>query len=273
MPYDPTIYAGAAGHYRPGRPPYSPQLEALLSSELGLDGRGGLLDVGCGPGILTLRLAPLFERAVGLDPDPGMLGEARHAAAACREPDIEWVQACAEDLPDAAPGPYRLITFGQSFWWTDRARVAEITYDLLSQGGALVLIHHKVEGREAPPSPGPPSIPHDLIRAVVERYLGATPRAGQGIRVAPAQRAQDLLAETRFGDTKTVFAPGVPDLLRDTESVLSGYFSLSTSAPHLFGARVDEFAAEVRQLLNTESPDGFFWDWPGDTEVTLARKP
>lgn len=273
MPYDPTIYAGAAAHYRPGRPAYSPQLEAVLGSELGLDGRGRLLDVGCGPGILTVRLAPLFERAVGLDPDSGMLEEAcRVAAPAVGLQPIEWVQARAEDLPEAAPGLYRLITFGQSFWWTDRARVAEITYDLLEPGGALVLIDHTVEGREPPPDPGSPPIPHDRIKVLVEKYLGATLRAGQGIRVAPAQPAQDLLADTRFGATQTVFAPGIPDLLRDTESVLSGYFSLSTSAPHLFGARVDEFAAEVRELLYAESPDGLFWDWPGDTQVTLARK-
>jgi SAM-dependent methyltransferase len=237
VPYDPTIYAGAASHYRPGRPAYSPQLEAVLSSELGLDGRGRLLDVGCGPGILTVRLAPLFERAVGLDPDPGMLEEARRAVAADRNENIEWVQARAEDLPDATPGPYRLITFGQSFWWTDRGSVAEITYDLLAPGGALVLIDHTVEGREPPPNPGAPPIPHDRIRLVVEKYLGVTLRAGQGLRVAPVQPARELLAGTRFGAPETVFAPGIPDLLRDVESVLSGYFSLSTSAPHLFGAR------------------------------------
>ena len=69
--YDPAIYDGAAVHYRYGRPAYSPGLEALLAEELGLDGGGRLLDVGCGPCILTVRLAGLFEEAVGLDPDPG----------------------------------------------------------------------------------------------------------------------------------------------------------------------------------------------------------
>ena len=31
--------------------------------------------------------------------------------------------------------------------------------------------------------------------------------------------------------------------------------------------------AEVRELLASRSPEGVFWDWPGDTEVILARKP
>ena len=46
--YDPTLFEGAAAHYRYGRPPYSPQLEAVLTEELELDGSGRLLDGGCG---------------------------------------------------------------------------------------------------------------------------------------------------------------------------------------------------------------------------------
>jgi hypothetical protein len=49
--------------------------------------------------------------------------------------------------------------------------------------------------------------------------------------------------------------------------------SLSSSAPHLFGDRLDDFTAEVRALLANRSAEGIFWDWPGDTEVVLARRP
>jgi hypothetical protein len=54
---------------------------------------------------------------------------------------------------------------------------------------------------------------------------------------------------------------------------LSGYLSLSSSAPHLFGNRLDDFAGEVRALLANRSAEGTFWDWPGDTEIVMARKP
>jgi len=80
VPYDPTIYLGSAAHYRYGRPAYSPELEAVLTQEAGLDGTGRLLDAGCGPGVLTIRLAHLFAQAVGLDPDAGMLAEGCRAA-------------------------------------------------------------------------------------------------------------------------------------------------------------------------------------------------
>jgi SAM-dependent methyltransferase len=270
--YDPSFYDGAAVHYRHGRPAYSPRLEALLAEELGLDGSGRLLDVGCGPGILTTRLARLFEGAVGLDPDPAMIAEGRRAARERDTAGITWIQARAEDLPAAAPGPYRLVTFGQSFYWTDEVRVAEAVYDMLEPGGALVLVGHHAEGRAVPPSPGPPRIPHDEIEELVRRYLGPARRAGQGTAPAQARRPRDALASTRFGAPRVTFAPGIPDLTRDTESVVSGYLSMSWAAPHLFGDRAEQFADEVRELLRERSPAGVFWDWPGDTEVMLARK-
>jgi SAM-dependent methyltransferase len=273
MTYDPTIYQGSAAHYRRGRPAYSPELEAVLTGELDLDAGGRFLDGGCGPGILTVRIADLFEEAVGLDPDPAMLAEGRRAAEERHLRNIRWVHALAEDLPDAAPGPYRLVTFGSSFHWTDEALVAEAVYDMLEPGGALALIVHTVDGRPTPPSPGPPPIPHAEIKALVEKYLGSTNRVGQGIARVRNHRFEDVLVRTRFGAPRSIFAPGIPDLLRDSESVLSGYFSFSTSAPHLFGNRVEDFSDEVRELLESRSPEGVFWDWPGDTELILAVKP
>jgi SAM-dependent methyltransferase len=273
VPYDQTIYKGAAAHYRLGRPPYSPQLEAVLAEELGLDGSGRLLDGGCGPGILTLRLAHLFAEAVGLEPDPDMLIEARRVAGELGITNVRWVEARAEELPEAAPGPYRTVTFGQSLHWTDEVRVAEAVYDMLEPGGGLALIVHTVEGRPRPPSPGPPPIPHAEIEALVQKYLGRGRRAGQGAAPVRNHKFEDVLVRTRFGAPRSIFVPGIPALVRDTESVLSGYFSFSYAAPHLFGDRVEDFAAGVRELLARRSPEGVFWDWPGDTEVILARKP
>jgi SAM-dependent methyltransferase len=273
VPYDPTIYLGSAAHYRYGRPAYSPGLEAVLAQETGLDGNGRLLDGGCGPGVLTVRLAHLFQDAIGLDPDADMLAEGRRAAGEKGITNVQWVQGLAEDLPAVAPGPYRLVTFGQSFWWTDERQVAETVYDMLEPGGALALVVHTVTGRPRPPDPGVPAIPHDEIEALVAKYLGSTRRAGQGTVRERTHRFEDVLARTRFGVPRQIFVPGIPDLLRDSESVLSGYLSMSFAAPHLFGDRLDDFATEVRVLLANRCADGVFWDWPGDTEVVMARKP
>ena len=202
-----------------------------------------------------------------------MLDEGARRAEQRGTNNIRWIRARAEDVATLDPGKFRLVTFGQSFHWTDEQQVAETVYDMLEPGGALALIVHTVTGRPRPPGPRVPSIPHDEIKALVGKYLGSTRRAGQGTAPEQTHRFEDVLARTRFGVPQQFFVPGIPDLLRDSESVLSGYFSLSSSAPHLFGDRLDDFAGEVRALLANRSAEGIFWDWPGDTEVVMARKP
>jgi hypothetical protein len=147
-------------------------------------------------------------------------------------------------------------------------------YEILAPGGALALIVHTVEGRPVPPAPDPPPIPHAEIKALVEKYLGTTKRAGQGTApVRTTRRFEDVLVRTRFGMPQVIFVPGIPDLVRTSESVLSGYFSMSFSAPHLFGDRVEDSPPRCGSCSDHRSPEGIFWDWPGDTELVLAPRP
>ena len=66
MTYDPTLFLGTAAYYSSGRPPYSGDLVPTLVAEARLDGSGRLLDVGCGPGSLSLALANHVEDVIGL---------------------------------------------------------------------------------------------------------------------------------------------------------------------------------------------------------------
>jgi SAM-dependent methyltransferase len=273
MPYDPTLYRGAAAHYARGRPPYSRDLAPALARELGLDGSGRLLDVGCGPGILTVELADRFAEAIGVDPDPDMLAVAARRASRAGVRNVRWVQAVAEDLERLDLGRFELVTFGQSFHWTDRERVAEMVYDLLVPGGALALVGHAWEGRPRPEGPGPPLIPHDAMHELIRRYLGSRKRAGQGFLSLSPERHEEVLARTRFGAPREILLPGRADLVLDADGVLAGFLSTSFAAPHLFGDRLAAFEAEARDLLERYSPTHRFWDWPGDTGILLARKP
>ena len=260
-------------HYLRGRPAYSAELVPTLVAALDLDGSGRLLDVGCGPGVLAITLAESFAESVGLDPDPAMLDVAARRAADLGIGNVRWVRALAEEIPALDLGTFRLVTFGQSFHWTRREQVAESVFDLLEPGGAIVLVVHTVEGRPVPDGPGPPPIPHEEIRQVIRRYLGERNRAGQGFSSPPPDRYEDALARTRFGSPEILFAPGRADLVQDVDLVLDNYLSMSYCAPHLFGDRLDAFDREVRAALASHSPDGRFWDWPGDTEILIARKP
>jgi SAM-dependent methyltransferase len=270
MPYDPTIYLGAAAHYAGGRPPYSRELGAVLAADVGLDGTGRLLDVGCGPGVLTVELAGRFEEAIGLDPDADMLAEGERRAAVAGLTNVRWVQALAEDIPRLGLGRFRLVTFGQSFHWTEREPVAEAVYDILEPGGALALVDHDVEDRPVPAGPGHPPIPHEAIRAVITAYLGPRRRAGQGFGRTHPDRYEDALGRTRFGRPYRIYAPGRPDIVQDADHVLSNCLSTSFAAPHLFGDRLEAFERDVRAELAARSESGLFWDWPGDTRIDLA---
>ena len=91
--WDQTLYAGSAAYYARGRMPYPSGMADALTAELGLDGTGRLLDVGCGPGTLTLLLADRFEQVVGVDADRGMIEEAARADVG----NAEWRQLRAEE--------------------------------------------------------------------------------------------------------------------------------------------------------------------------------
>lgn len=273
MPYDPAIYQGTAAYYARGRPPYASALADTLAAEMGLDGTGRLLDVGCGPGVLAIEFANYFSQVIGLDPDAEMLAEGARRAADANIANIQWVHALAEDIPKLGLGTFKLVTFGQSFHWTAREQVAEAVYDILEPGGALALISHVHEGRPQPPGPGYPLIPHAAIHAIIERYLGPRRRAGQGFAPAPSDRHEDALARTRFGVPRRLFVLGRADIVRNSDEVLANFLSMSFAAPHLFGDRRAAFEADFRAELATRSPSGLFWDWPGDTEILLVSKP
>lgn len=271
--FDPQAFEGTAEYYAAGRPPYSAQLADTMARELSLDGTGQLLDVGCGPGVLVLALARLFDQVTALDPEPGMLQTGRRRCLQAGAANVRWVQGVAEDVATLNLGLCRVVTFGQSFHRVRRLEVAEAVYDLLVPGGSLVLISHHVDGRPRPADPGYPEIPHAAVRKLIIEYLGdstrhylATWNDGQ-----PA-RFEDTLSQTRFGGSRTIYAPGRPDLIRDIDTVVANYFSLSYAAPRWFGNRRADFEADLRHLLYEQSPDGLFWDWPGDTELVIATK-
>lgn len=272
--FDSQAFQGTAEYYSIGRPPYSEQLADTMTRELSLDGTGQLLDVGCGPGVLVLELAGLFDQTVALDPEAGMLREGQRRCQQAGVDNVRWVLGVAEDIPVLGLEPCRVVTFGQSFHRVRRLEVAENVYDLLEPGGSLVVISNEVDGRPRPDGPGCPSIPHASVRELIVDYLGestrhylATWHEGQ-----PA-RFEDTLLRTRFGGSRTIYATGRPDLIKDIDTVVANYFSMSYAAPRLFGDRRTEFEADLRHLLHEHSPTGLFWDWPGDTAFVIATRP
>jgi SAM-dependent methyltransferase len=286
--WDDSLFAGTARYYRRGRLPYAPGLAGTLAEVVNLDGRGRLIDVGCGPGVIALSLAHLFSEIVGVDPDRGMVVEAaREAAERGVAGNARWVQARAEDLP-AGLGTFDVATFAQSFHWMDRDLVAVTIKGMLRTGGVLAHISDlKTEG-ETETGTGTrtgmgtgtrivgglphPAAPCSAIDELVKEYLGPVRRAGRGVlpHGTPGGEAA-VLTRAGFSGPQRHVVPGGQLLERSADDLVAGVFSMSFSAPHLFGTRRDAFETDLRQLLREASPSGRFSERQPSAEIFIWR--
>ncbi|MFH8734259.1 MULTISPECIES: class I SAM-dependent methyltransferase [unclassified Streptomyces] len=274
--WDDTLFAGTARYYRLGRLPYAPGLADTLAEVLRLEGRGRLIDVGCGPGVIALSLAHRFSEIVGVDPDRGMIAEAtREADDQGVAGKTRWVQARAEDLP-AGLGTFDVATFAQSFHWMDRDRVAATIKGMLRPGGVLAHISDLKTEREkdtrAVDRLPHPAVPCSAIDELVKQYLGPVRRAGRGVlpHGTPGDEAA-VLTRAGFSGPQRHVVPGGQPVERTADNLVAGVFSMSFSAPHLFGTRLDAFEADLRQLLWDVSPLGRFSERQPSAEIFIWR--
>jgi SAM-dependent methyltransferase len=273
--WDPSLYAGSAAYYATGRAAYPPELIAALAAELGLNGSGLLVDIGCGPGSLTLPLAPHFARVIGVDADADMLAEAARIARNAGVENAEWRHARAEDLRPEEFGPVRTVTLAQSFHWMDRPRVAALAHAMLAHDGALVHVHATthmgVEGDAALAHPRPP---WEAIADLVRRHLGPVRRAGRGFLPTGTAGGDEetVYRAAGFSDVTRVTAPG-RIIERSADDIVAAVLSLSSSAPHLFGDGLPAFTAALRTLLAETSPGGVFAEEMRPVDADVWRKP
>ncbi len=93
-----------------------------------------MLDLGCGPGLLSAAFAPFADQVVAVDPEPEMLA----AVAKLAIPNLQSVRGSSFDLGPAL-GRFRLVTMGRSFHWMDRADTLRRLDALLKPSGAVAL--------------------------------------------------------------------------------------------------------------------------------------
>lgn len=270
--WDETLFAGSAAHYSVGRMPYPTALAEAVRDALGIDGTGRLLDVGCGPGSLTLELAPLFASTVGVDPDAGMLAEAARRAEEAGVTGIAWLQSRAETLPEDL-GVFQVVAFAQSFHWMDRLLVADRVRKLLDPAGYWIHVgattHRGADDTASLPHPAPP---WDRISELVAAYLGPVRRAGQGyLPGGTAGGEEDIMREAGYTKVTRIQVDDGRIFERNVDSIVAAVFSLSSSAPHLFGERLPAFERELRGLLTEAAPDGCFSEREVSTGVVIWR--
>jgi SAM-dependent methyltransferase len=270
--WDETLYAGSASHYRRGRLPYSVAVADALSHEAGLDGTQRLLDVGCGPGSLTLLLAPRVALAVGVDADRDMIAAASEEAQRARIDNVRWRHLRAEALP-AGLGRFDVVTFAQSFHWMDRRAVAAATHGMLGARGVCVHVQATTHRGDRSADPlAHPRPPHAQIGDLVREYLGSARRAGQGrLPGGTPSGEHEIFRAAGFVGPARVELDTAEVVIRSEDEIVAATFSLSSAAPHLFGARLPAFEADLRRLLRRTSPDGRFAERTRDVALDFWR--
>jgi SAM-dependent methyltransferase len=260
--WDPTLYEGSAQFYSRGRMPYPQALADALRDELALDGTGRLLDVGCGPGPLTILLAPLFAEAIGIDADAAMVAEASRRAPA----NATFRRLRAEELP-ADLGTFDVITFAQSFHWMEQIRVAAMVRAMLRDHGAFVTVG-------ATTHEGDGNVPREAIKELIRSYVGAARRAGQSTvsDQGPPWHATEALDAAGFGAPVEIPVPAGQTYERSEDDIVASVFSMSSSAPHLFGARRGEFERDLRALLRAQAPMEGYRERLRDEALLVRRR-
>lgn len=252
--HGPSLFAGAPPNYVAHRPAYAAGLIDLLVERLGLDAGAIVLDLGCGPGTLTVPLAARCGRVFAVDPGPDMLDAARHAVQDAGCENVELVAALGEQLPEEITG-LRAAVMGRSFHWMDKGAVLGELDRRIEPGGGVALVRTSGSGR-----------PDwwELVAPITERYLG--PR--------PAREATDhvpALLASPFSQIEQVMLGSVEH--RWTPDSIVGYLhSISHSVPHRFGDRLAGYDAEVRAAVTEVLPHGGLVDRI-PTEVIVGHRP
>ena len=137
-----------ARYYAQFRRGYPSVVVDRLVEVLGLDAGSRLLDLGCGPGTLTLPLARRVCVAVGADPEPDMLALGRQAGLTSGIDDVAWLLAADCDLNALGTllgrGTLDAITVGCAFHWMDAATLSAGARDLMHAGGRIAVVTNGV---------------------------------------------------------------------------------------------------------------------------------
>lgn len=261
------MFEGTAWYYARFRPGYSEKLIDRLAKEANLDGKGLVIDLGCGTGQLAIPLCSFAKTVVAVDPDPDMLREGAIAAQSSNlsEGKIEWIRGSSEDLSTYLEryDNIKLVVMGRAFHWMNREEVLYVLYQRLEIGACVAMVGESSKGVT-------PVDWNGITKEVIKKYLGEDRKAGKsGTYNHPTKRHEEIIAESPFGQPITINF----DVVRqwDIDRIIGHLYSTSYCSLPVLGDKKEAFEKELRQRLTEASLDGIFQEKVQEEIIMIRR--
>lgn len=245
------IFQSTANHYAHYRLPYP---VFLTDTVVGLAHRHTaaprMVDLGCGPGPVSLALASRGVEVTGVDPSGEMLAIARKQAAE-RGLLVDWRQGTGEII--AGQQDLRGVSgavVADAFHWMNRPHVLQQLDQVVAPGGFVAVLCSHAAGASRPWW-------HDAIATVRSRYVGQVPAAGVGQDyVVPQGDHQALLKASPFARTAVIRAEHT--VRYSLDELVGVQFTYAYSSPALLGDKTETFTEDLKRSLLCMEPSGVF---------------
>jgi SAM-dependent methyltransferase len=228
-------FASTVAYYERARPPYGAAFFEAAARQLGLDGSQRLLDIGAGPGILAIGFRPFCREALGVDPEPGMVGAAR-AAAERAGAAVTFLEGRFEDMA-AKLGAFDIVSIGRAIHWLDPEPARAALDRVLAPQGKVLVCHASSvkDGRN-------PWL--EAFDAVRDRWKGER----------PARDHHSFFADGRFTRTGAIRTEGTYTV--SVELLVDRVLSRSTSSPERLGDQIPAMRSAMFETLAPFTADG-----------------
>jgi SAM-dependent methyltransferase len=223
------------------REPYPASFFREVARRQGLDGTQRLIDIGCGPGSLSIGFAPYVKACFGVDIETEMLAAARVEAARARV-HVELIQARMEDLP-ADIGSFQAVTIGRALHWFDRDKAAAVLERIVDTNGWIAICGTRG------------------FSSAAQGWTGTFHEVRRAWSSDPEETRYRIDLDEWFRGTRFHKAEDIE--VTETQQVtiadlIGRALSLSTTSPEVLGDRRPAFEAAMQAALEPLAVDGVF---------------
>lgn len=220
-----------------------------LVERFSLNGEQQVMDLGCRPGQLTIRLADWCNKIIGVDPENEMIEEAKRLHRELRIGDIHWFKGDLEQYRSQHHEKFELVTIAKAFHWMDRHKVLEELYEMIHVGGGIAIIDNFEPDKKQAEW-------QKRMNEVIEKWYGNERRAGNTTFTHPILSHEDVISNSRFKLEMYEF-PSY-EISWTVESILGNLYSTSFGSKRFLGEHVKGFESELKAALLDFNKNGEF---------------